>query len=328
MPSKKSEPTKPVKATNKPQAEKQSTKKPGNEKKVAGKQAPAKPTNQVASKSTPAASKGAKKEKKATKPTSKGSKKVEVAQPVANRKDPLFPARPRNFRIGNDILPKKRDLTRFVRWPRYIRLQRHKKILLQRLKVPPSLHQFSHTLDKNQATELFNLLLKYRPETKTEKLTRQRKLAAQQEESKDPVNIQKPRPMIKYGLHHITQLIEQKKAKLVAIAHDVQPVELVVWLPALCRKLDVPYCIVKSKSRLGLLIHQKTATAVCLTEVKPSDEHKLEQLASNFKAQYNFNVDSYRKWGGGLMGLKTRVKLEKRKKATEAEAAKQTAIKK
>lgn len=50
---------------------------------------------------------------------------------------------------------------------------------------------------------------------------------------------------IKYGLNHVTQLVESRKAKLVIIAHDVDPVELVVWLPALCRKLDVPYCIVK-----------------------------------------------------------------------------------
>ena len=35
----------------------------------------------------------------------------------------LFKKRTRNFRIGGDIQPK-RDLTRFVKWPRYIRIQR------------------------------------------------------------------------------------------------------------------------------------------------------------------------------------------------------------
>lgn len=43
----------------------------------------------------------------------------------------------------------------------------------------------------------------------------------------------------------------QNKAQLVVIAHDVDPIELVVWLPALCRKMEVPYCIVKGKARLG-----------------------------------------------------------------------------
>ena len=61
---------------------------------------------------------------------------------------------------GQDIQPVT-DLTRFVKWPEYIRLQRQKVILAQRLKVPPAIAQFSHTLDKNTATQLFKLLNKY-----------------------------------------------------------------------------------------------------------------------------------------------------------------------
>lgn len=38
-------------------------------------------------------------------------------------KNPLFVKNPRNFRIGGDIQPT-RDLTRFVKWPKYIRIQR------------------------------------------------------------------------------------------------------------------------------------------------------------------------------------------------------------
>lgn len=44
----------------------------------------------------------------------------------------------------------KMDMSRFVRWPRYIRLQRQRKILKTRLKVPPAINQFTNTLDKNQ----------------------------------------------------------------------------------------------------------------------------------------------------------------------------------
>ena len=62
--------------------------------------------------------------------------------------------------IGQDIQPQ-RDLTRFVKWPEYVRLQRQKVILHQRLKVPPAIAQFSHTLDKNTATQLFKLLNKW-----------------------------------------------------------------------------------------------------------------------------------------------------------------------
>lgn len=72
---------------------------------------------------------------------------------------------------GQDVRPKT-DMTRFVKWPEYVRLQRQKVILSQRLKVPPAIAQFSHTLDKNTATQLFKLLNKYRPETKQEKKAR------------------------------------------------------------------------------------------------------------------------------------------------------------
>lgn len=66
-------------------------------------------------------------------------------------------------------------------------------------------------------------------------------------ESKEPI-------VVKYGLNHVTYLIEQNKAQLVVIAHDVDPVELGVWLPALCRKMEIPYCVVKGKAHLGAVI--------------------------------------------------------------------------
>ena len=58
--------------------------------------------------------------------------------------------------------------------------------------------------------------------------------------------------VVKYGINHITTLVENGKAQMVAIAHDVDPVELVVWLPALCKKMGVPYCIVKVRARDGM----------------------------------------------------------------------------
>jgi len=90
----------------------------------------------------------------------------------------------RDFRIGRD-LPPKRDLTRFVRWPRYVRLQRQRAILKKRLKVPPALNQFTRTLDKNQAGNLFRLISHYRPESEEEKKKRLKATAASQAEGKE-----------------------------------------------------------------------------------------------------------------------------------------------
>lgn len=40
-----------------------------------------------------------------------------------------------------------------------------------------------------------------------------------------------------------------------------------MWLPTLCRKLQVPYCIVKSRSRIGTLVYRKTCSAVAILDV-------------------------------------------------------------
>ena len=42
--------------------------------------------------------------------------------------DALFKKNPRSFRIGGDVRPKKRDLSRFVKWPANVRLQRQRKV--------------------------------------------------------------------------------------------------------------------------------------------------------------------------------------------------------
>jgi hypothetical protein len=51
-------------------------------------------------------------------------------------------------------------------------------VLQYRLKVPPAINQFTQTVDKNLATELFRLLNKIRPEDKAAKKARLAALAA------------------------------------------------------------------------------------------------------------------------------------------------------
>lgn len=257
-----------------------------------------------------------KKVKKTPSSAAPAAKITKGAKPAASKpkKDPLFQSTPKNFRIGGDVQPK-RDLSRFVRWPRYVRLQRQRKILYQRLKVPPSINQFKNTVDKNVAADLFKLLLKYQPETKVAKTERLRNIAAGKEQASAPP------ATVKFGLNHVTTLIEKKKAKMVVIAHDVNPIELVIFLPALCRKFDIPYAIVKGKARLGQLVHKKNAAVVALTHVNKEDKAKFDSLAQAFKVKYE-DVTARRKWGGGIMGLKTQKKLELRAKAIAAEAAK------
>merc|ERR1712139_26551 len=165
---------------------------------------------------------------------------------------------------------------RFVRWPRYILMQRQKQVLYQRLRVPPAVNQFSKTLTSNQSKNLWRLLKKYTPESKKDKVARL-KSAAENKAAGKEVKTSKPK-FLKFGLNHVTSLIENGEAKLVVIAHDVDPIELVVWMPQLCRSKNVPYLIVKDKARLGKVVRQSTASCIAVTEVDKADNHDLEQL--------------------------------------------------
>merc|ERR1712196_191055 len=203
--------------------------------------------------------------------------------------------KPRTFSIGGDVLPK-RNLTRFVKWPKYVRLQRSKMTLPKRIKIPPAVNQFSNTFDKRQASQLFRLLNNLKPETKTERTER---LKEQADKVAQGGRAAAKKPIcVKMGINHVTSLVEEKKAKLVVIAHDVDPIEVVCWLPSLCKARGIPYCIVKSKARLGAVVGKKTATCLAITDVKAENKADLATLVTLAEANFN-NVydDAMRKWG-------------------------------
>lgn len=256
--------------------------------------------------------------------TGKGKKTARlpaaVKKPESTKKqpNPLFEKRPRNFGIGQDIQPK-RDLSRFVRWPKYIRLQRQKSTLLQRLKVPPSINQFKFALDRQSASQLFRLLEKYKPETKQAKKARLRARAEEKAAGKDDQPTKRA-PVIRSGINTVTTLIEQKKAQLVIIAHDVDPIEMVLFLPALCRKMGVPYCVVKGKARLGLAVRRKNAAVLAFQTVLPDDKPALAKLVESVKANFNERYDELRRhWGGGVLGSKSQARINKLEKAKHRE---------
>lgn len=118
-----------------------------------------------------------------------------------------------------------------------------------------------------------------RPESRPEKKARLDKEAEAIASGKSAAEARKSdkKPVfVKSGLNHVTALIESKKAALVAIANDgpsaflreptdpraVDPIELVVFLPALCRKMGVPYVVVSNKARLGAVVGRKTAAVI------------------------------------------------------------------
>ena len=56
---------------------------------------------------------------------------------------------------------------------------------------------------------------------------------------------------VRKGTNETTKAIERGIAKIVIVAEDVEPPEVVAHIPILCEERNVPYIFVPSKSQLG-----------------------------------------------------------------------------
>lgn len=66
---------------------------------------------------------------------------------------------------------------------------------------------------------------------------------------------------IKKGMNEVTKSIERGIAKLVIIAEDVDPPEVVFHLPLLCDEKNIPYIYVNTKKDLGKAVGLKIDTS-------------------------------------------------------------------
>ncbi|MEK6936959.1 MAG: 50S ribosomal protein L7Ae [Nanoarchaeota archaeon] len=98
----------------------------------------------------------------------------------------------------------------------------------------------------------------------------------------EAVEVAKKTGKIKKGINEVTKSIERGITKLVVIAKDVNPKEVVMHLPALCEEKKVPLVIVSSKSELGAAAGIEVGTsAVAVTKegdskdlIKEIEKHK------------------------------------------------------
>jgi len=72
---------------------------------------------------------------------------------------------------------------------------------------------------------------------------------------------------VKKGTNETTKAIERGEAKLVIIAEDVEPEEIVMHLPSLCEEKKIPYAYVPSKLELGRSVGiDVSSAAVCVVD--------------------------------------------------------------
>lgn len=72
---------------------------------------------------------------------------------------------------------------------------------------------------------------------------------------------------IRKGTNETTKAIERGVAKLVIIAEDVQPPEVVAHLPIICEERNVPYVFVPTKAGMGPALGIDVgAASACIVE--------------------------------------------------------------
>ncbi|ADG14043.1 50S ribosomal protein L7Ae [Methanocaldococcus infernus] len=88
---------------------------------------------------------------------------------------------------------------------------------------------------------------------------------------------------IRKGANEVTKAVERKQAKLVIIAEDVKPEEIVAHLPVLCEEKGIPYAYVASKQDLGKAAGIEVA-ASSVAIIKPANEEELNALIEKINA--------------------------------------------
>jgi len=72
---------------------------------------------------------------------------------------------------------------------------------------------------------------------------------------------------VRKGTNETTKAVERAQAKLVVIAEDVDPPEVVAHLPLLCDERKIPYVFVPSKEKIGNAVGiDVPAASVCIVK--------------------------------------------------------------
>ncbi|MFH1247423.1 MAG: 50S ribosomal protein L7Ae [Candidatus Micrarchaeota archaeon] len=87
---------------------------------------------------------------------------------------------------------------------------------------------------------------------------------------------------LRKGTNEATKAIERGEAKLVVIAEDVDPEEIVMHLPAICTERAIAFLYVASKKDLGLAAGLKVGTAAVAITAASSAESTLKDLSAKY----------------------------------------------
>lgn len=96
----------------------------------------------------------------------------------------------------------------------------------------------------------------------------------------EAVRVAKQSGKVRRGTNETTKSIERGNTKLVIIAENVEPPEVVAHLPILCEERSIPYIFVPSKEQLGASLGMDVGSAAA-TILDPGEAQTIVEQVLN-----------------------------------------------
>ena len=97
----------------------------------------------------------------------------------------------------------------------------------------------------------------------------------------EAVRVAKQSGKVRKGTNETTKAIERGISKLVVIAEDVEPPEVVAHLPILCEERNAPLIFVPSKQQLGVSLGIDVGSAAATIIDAGEAQHIVEQVVTS-----------------------------------------------
>ena len=88
---------------------------------------------------------------------------------------------------------------------------------------------------------------------------------------------------LRIGVNEVTKAVERNQEKLVLIAEDVSPPEIVMHLPILCEEKKIPFSFVSTKKELGEKAGVQVGTAALAITEEANIKKELEELVKRIQ---------------------------------------------
>ena len=87
---------------------------------------------------------------------------------------------------------------------------------------------------------------------------------------------------VRVGVNEVTKMVERNQAKVVVLAQDVSPQEIVLHLPGLCKEKNIPLGMVSNKKQLGEKVGLKVGASAIAVLDEGDQKKEWEALSKRF----------------------------------------------